>query len=56
MPVGKDMDDTCVDVMKIKDGEATDHWGFMSMKSVMEMMPSADKKMSPMMDSTHKKM
>lgn len=59
MPVGKDMDDTSVDVVKIKDGKATDHWGFMSMKSMMEMMPpqSAGNKMSsPAMDSTHKKM
>ncbi len=49
MPVGKEMDDISVDVTKIKDGKATDHWGFMSMKSMMEMMP-------PMKDSTSKKM
>lgn len=49
MPIGKEMDDTSVDVVKIKDGKATDHWGFMSMKSMMEMMPPApgDKKMPP---------
>lgn len=38
MPVGVDMDDTFVDVVKIKDGMATDHWGFMSMKDMYEMM------------------
>jgi ketosteroid isomerase-like protein len=38
MPVGMDMDDTSVDVVKIKDGKATDHWGFMSMKDMNEMM------------------
>lgn len=49
MPVGKEMDDTSVDVVKIKDGKATDHWGFMSMKDMMEMMPAVpgDKKMPP---------
>lgn len=58
MPVGRDIDDTSVDVTKIKDGKATDHWGFTSMKDMMEMMP-ADGKMPPpppVMDSTHKKM
>lgn len=56
-PVGKEMDDTSVDVIKMKDGKATDHWGFMSMKSMMEMMPPApgDKKMPPMADSLNKK-
>jgi len=39
MPAGMDVDDTSVDVVKIKDGKATDHWGFMSMKDMMEMMP-----------------
>jgi len=38
MPVGVDIDDTSVDVVKIKDGKATDHWGFMSMKDMTEMM------------------
>lgn len=40
MPVGIDVDDTFVDVVKIKDGMATDHWGFMSMKDMYEMMAS----------------
>jgi ketosteroid isomerase-like protein len=38
MPVGMDMDETSVDMVKIKDGKATDHWNFMSMKDVHEMM------------------
>lgn len=38
MPVGKDFDDTSVDVVKIKDGKATDHWMFTSQKDMMEMM------------------
>ncbi|HVK97550.1 MAG TPA: nuclear transport factor 2 family protein [Flavisolibacter sp.] len=38
MPVGMDMDDTSVDVIKLKDGKAAEHWGFMSMGDVMEMM------------------
>ena len=56
MPVGKDIDDMSVDVVKIKDGKATDHWGFMSMKDMQEMMPpmpSGSK--PPMPDSTGKK-
>jgi|SRR5688572_22536345 len=40
MPVGIDVDDTFVDVVKIKDGKATEHWGFMSMKDMYEMMAS----------------
>ncbi|HEY0679814.1 MAG TPA: nuclear transport factor 2 family protein [Chitinophagaceae bacterium] len=39
MPVGADIDDTGVDVVKVKDGLATEHWGFMSMKDIYEMMP-----------------
>ena len=38
MPAGIDVDNTFVDVVKIKDGKATDHWGFMSMKDMQEMM------------------
>jgi ketosteroid isomerase-like protein len=38
MPVGMDIDDTSVDVIKLRDGKATDHWGFMSMKDMQEMM------------------
>ena len=38
MPVGADIDDTNVDVVKLKDGKATENWGFMSMADVNEMM------------------
>jgi ketosteroid isomerase-like protein len=38
MPVGSDVDDTSVDVVKLKDGMATEHWGFMSMGDMNEMM------------------
>lgn len=38
MPVGMDMDDTNVDVVKMKDGKAVDHWNFWSNKDVDEMM------------------
>lgn len=38
MPVGMDMDDTSVDVVKIKDGKASEHWSFTSQKDMMEMM------------------
>ncbi len=50
MPVGSDVDDTSVDVIKIKDGKAAEHWGFMSMGDFNEMMqavqgtPPPDKK------------
>ena len=38
MPVGIDMDDTMVDVVKIKDGLAAEHWGFLSQQDHNEMM------------------
>ena len=38
MPVGSEVDDTSVDVIKIRDGKASEHWGFMSMGDVSEMM------------------
>jgi ketosteroid isomerase-like protein len=38
MPPGIDIDDTSVDVIKLKDGKCTDHWGFMSMKDFNETM------------------
>jgi hypothetical protein len=57
MPVGKDIDDTSVDVVKIKDGKATDHWSFTSQKDMMEMMGGmASGSMQPTLkDSTAKK-
>jgi hypothetical protein len=38
MPVGKDVDDMSVDVVKIKDNKASEHWGFTSQKDINEMM------------------
>lgn len=38
MPMGMKMDDTYVDVVKISNNKATDHWGFMSNGDIMEMM------------------
>jgi hypothetical protein len=38
MPVGMDIDDTSVDMMRMKDGKCAEHWGFMSMQDVNEMM------------------
>ena len=38
MPVGADVDDTSIDVVKIRDGKAVEHWGFTSQKDMMEMM------------------
>lgn len=38
MAPGKDMDDTSIDVIKLKDGKCTDHWQFMSMKDFNEVM------------------
>lgn len=43
MPVGQDFDHTSVDVVKIKDGKATDHWEFMSNKDMNEMMMGMQK-------------
>ncbi len=38
MPVGSEVDDTSVDVVKLRDGVATEHWGFMSMGDFNEIM------------------
>jgi hypothetical protein len=56
MPVGMDMDDTSMDVVKIKDGKASEHWMFMSQKDMMEMMSGMKSgNTQPMMkDSTHR--
>lgn len=37
IPAGTEVDDTSVDVVKLKDGKAAEHWGFMSMEDVNEM-------------------
>ena len=38
LPAGMDVDDTSVDLIKLKDGKCSDHWGFMSMKDFNEIM------------------
>ena len=38
MPVGMEVDDMVTDVVKIKDGKATEHWSFTSQKDIHEMM------------------
>ena len=38
MPVGTDISGMSVDVVKIKDGKATEHWSYMDPKQMMEMM------------------
>jgi hypothetical protein len=37
IPAGTEVDDTSVDVVKLKDGKAAEHWGFMSMEDFNEM-------------------
>jgi hypothetical protein len=68
MPEGMQIDDTSTDLVKIKDGKATDHWSFESMKNMMEMMnaphgdgtapgsaaPGGNKKQPMKMDSAKK--
>jgi len=38
LPPNKKMDSKSVDVVKIKDGKATEHWQFVDPKEMMEMM------------------
>src|ERR1043165_7434593 len=52
MPAGQKMVSKSVDVVKFKDGKATDHWGFMSQSEVMQMMKMHN--MPGMKDSTMK--
>jgi predicted SnoaL-like aldol condensation-catalyzing enzyme len=47
MAPGSSMDSKQVDVVKVKDGKMTEHWGFLDWQDVM--------KMGPPMDSTGKK-
>ncbi|MCY7290854.1 MAG: nuclear transport factor 2 family protein [Ferruginibacter sp.] len=43
LPPSTKMDSRSVDVIKLKDGKAQEHWAFMSMPDVMMMMKSNDK-------------
>jgi predicted SnoaL-like aldol condensation-catalyzing enzyme len=38
MPVGMEMDDTSVDVLKLRDGKVAEHWGFLSWEDINQMM------------------
>jgi predicted SnoaL-like aldol condensation-catalyzing enzyme len=38
MPAGHKMDSKSVDIIRIKDGKAVDHWGFLDQAEVMKMM------------------
>jgi predicted SnoaL-like aldol condensation-catalyzing enzyme len=54
MPVGIDIDDTGIDVVKIRDGKAVEHWSFTSQKDMMEMMGAMGGGQAPAMkDSTN---
>ena len=47
IPVGSNMDDVSIDVIKLKDGKCTDHWGFMSMHDFNEVMAGMQKGAMP---------
>lgn len=55
MPVGVDVDDTGVDVTKIKDGKAVEHWGFMSHGDIKEMMSGMSGGQTTTTDTTNQK-
>jgi ketosteroid isomerase-like protein len=51
IPAGQDVDDTSVDVVKLKSGKACDHWGFMSNGDIMEMMKGMQSGTPPAKDA-----
>ena len=56
MPAGP-MNMTTVDVVRLKDGKAVEHWGFMDVQDVMKMpggAPPADNKMAAPVDTSKK--
>ena len=55
LPAGTDLDDELVDVVKLKDGKATDHWGYLSWKDFNEIMMMHDGSKPPVTDSVNKK-
>lgn len=55
IPAGTKLDMTTVDVAKIKDGKAVEHWGFMDPKDMMKMM-GGDHKMDNMNGNMDNKM
>lgn len=52
MPAGTNMDNTSVDVVKMADGKATEHWSFPSMADMMKWMKQMPSGTAA--DSTHK--
>ena len=59
MPAGTKMDQTGVDVVKVKDGKMTEHWGFVdpaAMMKQMQGMPKMDPGMKDKMPDSAKKM
>jgi ketosteroid isomerase-like protein len=55
MPVGMKMDNTSVDMVKMKDGKCVEHWSFMSQKDVNDMMKMMGGAQPPAMDSSKMK-
>jgi predicted SnoaL-like aldol condensation-catalyzing enzyme len=55
MPVGHEMDDMGIDLMKIRDGKISEHWSFTSMKDMMEMMQGMGSGTPPVKTDTTKK-
>ena len=53
-PKGTPYDMSSIELVKFKDGKATEHWSFVSMAEMMKMMPQPG--MDKMMDTTKKKM
>ncbi len=53
IPAGTEMDMTGIDLVKIKDGKAVEHWGFTQGRDMMKMM-SMDPNMKPCMDKMMK--
>jgi len=56
MPAGTKIDRTFVDVVKMKDGKATEHWGYVDQNEMMKMMegnrmPPMDHKMTDKMEN-----
>lgn len=53
MPVGSEVDDTSVDVIKVRDGVATEHWAFMSMGDFNEIMKMMHPGGAPQTNKNH---
>lgn len=51
MPAGTKIDMKSVEVVKVKDGKATEHWGYMDPKDMMKMMGGMNNKMDGEMDN-----